>query len=221
MPLTNGQKTTLKNDIAVNTNTIAAGKPFAGTQVKDIPNSADGNIAIADWYSGTASPAYLVWRTDCDAGSIRAATSLAAYTPSDTPPASGGTVQITNDELLYQNRALICQLKQANAIFLLQSQVTLNCTPSNLRQSFSDCMRQIPSGGGGANNDAGWGAAATPGAVRLAMQRACRFIEKLLAVTATGAGNEGAQPRGSDRNPDALGYEGAITGQDVEDARNS
>lgn len=65
MALTAAQLTTLKNDIAANTATIPAGQPwtgsFAGTQVKLVPNTSDGNLAVAGWYNQTASPAFWGW----------------------------------------------------------------------------------------------------------------------------------------------------------------
>lgn len=67
MPLTPAQQATLKTNILANTSTIPAGQPwtgaFAGVQVKDVPNSGDGNVAVAGYYNQTASPNYFVWRT--------------------------------------------------------------------------------------------------------------------------------------------------------------
>lgn len=64
--LTAAQLTTLKNDINANTSAIPAGQPwtgaFAGVQVKDVPNNADGNTAVAGWYNQTAAPNFTVWR---------------------------------------------------------------------------------------------------------------------------------------------------------------
>lgn len=220
MPLTPAQLATLKADIAANTNTIPAGRPFAGTAINALPNTPDANFEIALWYGLTASPAYLAWRTDVSLTALRAAATLANYTPADAPPNSGSTQQITNDQLLYQNRALLCQLKQANAMFALQGIGTLDATSNNARQIFQDCMRNIPSGASGANQDGGWGPPATPGAVRLACQRSARNVEKLFCTAGSGPGNTGADPRGSNTNPDVMGFEGTITGDDVTSARN-
>ncbi len=64
--MTEAQLTTLKNDIAANTNTIPAGQPwtgaFAGVQVKDVPNTGDGNFAVAGWYNQVSTPNYWVWK---------------------------------------------------------------------------------------------------------------------------------------------------------------
>jgi hypothetical protein len=57
--LTAGQLTTLRNHIIANTNLIPAGFPwsggFVGTAVKDVPNTSDGNVAVAGWYNLTAT----------------------------------------------------------------------------------------------------------------------------------------------------------------------
>lgn len=218
MPLTSAQKTALKNDIAANTTTIN------GVQIKDLPNTNDANFDIAAWYSALASPAYVVWSDVVQLKAIRSAVNIGNYTPTDAVPASGSTQQITNDQLVYQNRALACQLKQANAIFLITGEGEINAAPLQLRQSFNDCMTTIPSGASGANQNAGWGTSAAPGAVRLAMQRPALRIEKLLAVASTAApnaGNVGADARGSTTNPDTLAFSGAITESDVTQARAS
>jgi hypothetical protein len=217
MPLTPSQLTTLKADILANTNTIN------GVQIKDIPNNGDGNFAVAGWYSAAAESAYLVWSQSVSLKSIRAAVDLSKFTPSDSPPAAGATTQETNDGLLFQNRALVCQLKQANAIFLIQGEGTVDATTSQYRLNFFDCLTQIPSGTNGASTNAGWGTSAGPGVVRLAMQRAATRAEKLFSVAGTGTGNSGnvgGDARGGNTNPDALVVVGGISASDVNNALN-
>lgn len=215
--MTPAQLATLKADIAANANQIN------GVAIKDMPNNSDASFAIADWYNQNVSPNYTVWNEAAPIKTIRAAVNLANFTPSGAVPASGSTQQITNDQLVYQNRALACQLKQANAIFLIQGEGNVDCSPLQFRQSFNDCMTAIPSGASGANQNAGWGTSAAPGAVRLAMHRLARRIEKLFAVVSTAApnaGNVGADPRGGATNPDTLVLIGTISYQDVDAARN-
>lgn len=59
MPLTTPQLQALKADISANTTAIT----FAGvsTQIKDIPNSSDGNDAIKGWYN-QAHATWTIWR---------------------------------------------------------------------------------------------------------------------------------------------------------------
>ncbi len=214
MALTPAQKTALKADILANANVIASGQ-FAGTAVKDVPNSNDGNIAVAAWYSLAASPTYLVWDQAASKSAFRAAVTLANYTPSDAVPTGPST------DLTYSNRAFLCQLKQANLMFLLSQDGAMDAGGSTLRQAFQDCMRAIPSGASGANQDAGWGTAGSPNAARLTLMRSAKNIEKLFAVAGSGAGNQAGDARGATTNPDVLVYVGGVSSGDVENARNS
>lgn len=220
MPLTAAQITALTNDLAVNTATIVA-SDGATVQIRNITagqKNGDTADAVAKWYNSLVSPNYLVWNTAVSLKTIRSLVNLANYTPTDSPPASTNNVTGTNDALLYQNRALACQLKQANAIFLITGEGQIDCSPLQLRQSFNDCMTTIPSGASGANQNAGWGTSAAPGAVRLAMQRLATNAEKLFGAASTAApnaGNVGADARGSSTNPDTLGYVGAISLNDI------
>lgn len=59
MPLTQAQKTTLKNDIAANANTVTYnGQSVA---ISTLPNDPDANTAIAAWYNLPTSPAFYAW----------------------------------------------------------------------------------------------------------------------------------------------------------------
>lgn len=64
MGLSIAQLQALKADIAANVNTIPAGQPFAGTQVKLVPATEEGNGVVAFWYNLPAAGPYVVWRTD-------------------------------------------------------------------------------------------------------------------------------------------------------------
>lgn len=150
----------------------------------------------------------------------------ATFTPTDSPPAATGNTQGTNDALLYQNRALICQLKQANALWLISGQGSLDPRQNQVRKNFQDCLRQVPSGPSGANADAGWGAPASPGPVRLAFMKKSTIGEKLYSTAGSGVGNDGGT-RGTTTNPDLPGVgvggavlEGEITVANVSEARN-
>jgi hypothetical protein len=66
MALTVAQLQTLKADILANANTIPAGQPwtgsFAGVAVSAVPNTGDGNAAVAGWYNLAATPNFTTWR---------------------------------------------------------------------------------------------------------------------------------------------------------------
>jgi hypothetical protein len=214
MPLTDQQRTTLGQNIAAN----GATAPGTTGAISALPHTEDNAVAVAAWYNLEASPAYKVWSTGVDLKAIRSLVNLANYTPTDAPPSATGNAQGTNDALLFNNRALACQLKQANAIFLVTGEGQIDCSPLQLRQSFNDCMTAIPSGASGANQNAGWGTSAAPGAVRLALQRNATNAQKLFAAAsaaAPNAGNVGTDPRGATTNPDTLVVVDAVTPLDV------
>lgn len=151
-----------------------------------------------------ATPAYFIWRSDGSKMVIGGVIGRSSFTPSDAAPASPST------DVTYQNRALLCQLKQTNAQWLTQGPGTINAQVQQTRQDFKDCLTGIPSGAGGANQDAGWGTAASPGAVRSAMMRAATNFEKLYSVqTGVGntPGNQAADARGASTNPDTPGLD--------------
>jgi hypothetical protein len=69
--LSASQGQALKADIAANTNTVS----FGGTPVaiNALPNNDDANFAIADWYNLTASPAWVVWRSNIPTKDVKLA----------------------------------------------------------------------------------------------------------------------------------------------------
>lgn len=201
MQLTTGQKTTFKAWLTANT---------AGMDEQTAANLANA----------AASPGYFAWRTNADKASVDAQIDKAKYTPADAPPASPST------DMTYQNRALLCQLKQTNAQWLTVGTGGIDARLTGVRQNFKDCLMQIPSGASGVNQDAGWGPAATPGTVRTAMMRTVSNFEKLFVSVASGAGNVGGDARGVNTNPDLMGIgqdglpiEGNVSAQFVSDIR--
>lgn len=67
MPLTPAQLQTLKADLAANTALVEypAGQNVA---INTLPNHPDAHQVIADWYNGTRSPDYWIWRTRVSKG---------------------------------------------------------------------------------------------------------------------------------------------------------
>jgi hypothetical protein len=214
------QKATLKGNIQGNATVIsfngvnlAINAVFNGT-----PLSGGDALIIANWYNQAASPDYLGWAV-VDKSAIDALIDKSTYTPTDAAPASGATAQATNDALLFQNRAIVGQLKQANAQWLTAGAGRLDARVASLRKNFQDCMRQIPMGAAGASLDAGWGAAASPGVVRTGMMRKLTNLEVVFAVVGSGAGNQGADPRGSATNPDVYVVSQVLTANDIQDLK--
>ncbi len=163
--------------------------------------------ASADLANTLANPAYFIWQSAVPPTVLDAQVVKANYTPADAPPASPST------DMTYQNRALLAQLKQTNAQWMTQAtRVTaLDARSVSVRQNLKDCLTSIPTGASGANQDAGWGTAGAPGAVRLAMMRQVSNVEKLFVIVITGPGNDDVVgDRGKTINPDtlALGADG-------------
>lgn len=200
--LTAAQLATLKAALAANTNTVVVGGTTFAINSNDVlptdhlAPSDEAASKVAAFYSALAAPAYNTWNPAADKSAIDSQIIKSNFTPSDAVPASPST------DMTYQNRALLCQLKQSNAIWLTQGGGTLDARVAGMRINFKDCLLQIPSGASGANQDAGWGTAAVPGAARLAMQHSATVAEKLFAVAGAGAGNDGVSARGDAKNPD-------------------
>lgn len=190
MALSTAQLQALKNDIAANTATIN------GVQIKDMPNNSDASDAIANWYNGTASPDFIVWR-DLPMEDVLNLITFANMTPADAVPTTPDlTVQVWNA------RAICCQGKQFNLQNLTIGRTTAPMKRSNYRSAMQDCLTNIPAGASGATVAANWVG------VRDAAKGKANRIEKLLA---TGAGTT--------NSPADVTYEGTISWPDVEAAR--
>jgi hypothetical protein len=216
--LTPAQLTTLKADVAANTNTIPAGQPwtgsFAGMQVKNVPNSGDGNAAIAGWYNLAAAPDFTVWR-DLPMDTVLNAYTPANMTPLDTVPAvttlpsnpTAAQNATYNNQVaalhIWNARANNCQAKQFNFQNLTIGRNTAPMKRSGYRAGLQDCLTNIPAGAGGALIAANW----------VGVRDGAKFL-------ATNAEKLFATGTGTAATPADLSFEGPITGADVENARN-
>lgn len=193
MALTSAQLTALKADIA------------ATPAIASKPNTADGNIEVADYYNQFASPDYFVWRSDVGVDEIFDKITWANFTPQDAPDAT----------VIWSNRSLACQGKQFNLQTMLSGRSAFNAGKATLRGGLNDATTNLPSGSGGASRSGGWAT------ILPILSRKSRRVEKLLAVATSGVGNNGADARGASTNPDLLTFEGTLTYTDIEQARNS
>jgi hypothetical protein len=154
-------------------------------------------VAIQDWplvaiaLNATYAPAYTVWRSSTPAASIADAITWANLTPVDAADVT----------ILMTNRVLICQAKQINLQIMLQGRESVTSNKANLRAGLQDALTAIPSGANGVSQGAGWNA------VKAAMTRSATYAEKILA---TGAGTAAS--------PSDLGFEGQVTGSEVQAA---
>lgn len=130
--------------------------------------NAGATGAMAEWYSATATPDFLVWRTDAQVAGIINAISLDKYTPNDAPD---GTTTWTN-------RVLAAQTKQLNLQLLLQGKTTLDASKATVRAGLRDAVISVPTGAAGANTSPG----GTSGVnVLNACTRKANRIEKLFS----------------------------------------
>ena len=191
MSLTPAQQTALGNDIAVNN--IQVG----GVAIKDLPHTADNAYAVAAWYNTlTTTPFYGNYRA-VPLSLLKGCINWKRLTPTDTPD---GTQT-------WANRSLACQGAQFNVqlLFSTGSNTTLDATQASVVQGLNDALSAVPSGVGGANQDAGW--TGTTGV----KQNICRLAtnaEKLFADTTSA--------NGSARTAAAtFTFEGVVTPDDI------
>ena len=144
--------------------------------------------------NAVASPDYWMWRTAVEKKEIVEAVSQDG---TSFTWAGNGFISRTAGELE-------CWAQLFNS--------TLRCNPSltNVRQAFADVFSGVGN------------AAANRTHLLAVARRKATVVEKLLAVVATGPGNDGGT-RGTTTNPDAFGAgaEGPVTLQNLIDAANS
>ena len=163
------------------------------------PNTTDGNYDLAQLLSIEASPSFWVWSTNADAQAVRAQIDWAKLTPADVPDGTQA----------WANRSLQCQGKQFNLQLLLPMIGTFNGSDSNARAGLQDALTAVRSGVGGASQNAGWNA------VQAALARRAKSIEKIFADT-SGGSDGSTKPLSA-----TMTWEGAISADDVQQARNS
>ena len=140
--------------------------------------------------------AFMVWRSTASADAVMDAILWERFTPADTPDGS----------IIQTNRLLLCQAKQINLQILLQGRQSIATGLINTRKTLTDALLNVPSGAGGAAQDAGW---LGTGRVKPTITRAATVAER---VFATGAGTAG--------NPGDLVFEGQLGVSDVGDVMN-
>ncbi len=172
-----------------------------------LPNNGDGNFALAALLNAPASPASSVWRTDARVSAILDAVDLSKYTPNDAigDADSGDTLHRKN------GRLLTAQTKQMNLQLLLQGRDTLNASPVTVRASLRDAVINLPTGASGAATSPG--GASGVNALNACVRNATE-AEKVLATASQSSDTTGTV------TARVLGFEGQVSGQDVETARN-
>lgn len=171
------------------------------------PMNSDGHNDLAAALSRSASPAFSVWRTDAQVNDIIDAINWSNYTPNEpiSTADSGDALQRKNGWLL------TIQTKQMNLQLMLQGRQTVNASLVNVRAGLRDATIQIPSGASGANTSPG---GASGAAVLGACVRNANEIEKILAMPSAGSDTTGSV------TARVMGYEGRVSAQDIDAARN-
>lgn len=164
------------------------------------PQTSDGYFEIARQLNRTASPLFWVYRSDVPTEDIYACIAWQALTPSD--PAT--------DALLWTNRALACQGKQANLRLLLSGVRSLNATRPNIRAALQDALTGLPSGANGALQSAGWAVVRDN-----ALARPATVAERLFALTST------AQDGSTPAKAATATHDGLLSVSDIDQARHT
>lgn len=151
----------------------------------------DGRInALVAAYNAPSSPTFTVWKNETPQADVNDAIVWANFTPLDDADGSQ----------LFENRALVCLLKQNNVLGLLRMDPVATGKP-NVRAGLADSLLNVPSAAGGNKQSAGWAA------VKTTISRIATRAEKLFA---TGAG--------SVASPGTLVFLGDVTDADIEAA---
>ena len=199
--LTTAQLATFKSAIQANTATIPSGQTwtnsFAGVQVKFIPNTPDGNATVAGWYNQQANPNFFGNFASVQVNDILNAITWKNFTPTDAVP-----VDTALNVAIWNARNAMCQTLQMNVQNLIIGRLTIDATKGKIRSGFQDSLSTVPSGTGGANQDAGWAA------VQKILCRKGTFGEALFADTSSGNG-------GGNTTAATFTFEGLLVPDDV------
>lgn len=171
------------------------------------PQTSDGYAGLAQALNQPANPLFSVWRTDAPVSAILDAINFGLYTPNDVVGAAD------TDPVLSRKIGwlLTAQTKQMNLQLMLQGRDRFNAAPPNARGGLRDAVIQLPTGAGGANTAPGGASGVT---VLTACTRNATEAEKILATASQGSDTTGTV------TARVLGFEGALSGQDVEAARS-
>jgi hypothetical protein len=162
------------------------------------PNNGDGNLDVAAAYNLAAAPAFYVWDRAASVAAILNGLNYANFTPNDAPNQATEVAGQT-----WENRAMLVQIKQINLQMMLQGRESFDATRVNNRTGLQDATENVPTGNNGNNRTGGW-----PNILPV-LSRACTRAEKLFA---TGTGTQAV--------PAVAAFEGQVSPQDVETARN-
>ena len=163
------------------------------------PNNTDGAFGIAALLNAYPAVDFNVWMTNASTQAVIDAVDGSKYTPTD---AADGTA-------IYTNRILACQTKQISFQTLVQGRETIDASKSNVRSWLRDAVIQVPAGSAGALLAPGGASGAT------ALAACIRKATEIEQILSTGSATTGST------TANLLGFEGVISYQEVDAARNS
>lgn len=172
------------------------------------PNNGVGDAFIAEALNLLASPNFPVWRTDVPVQDVFNAIDWAVYTPTD--PVTDAQLANALAAERATTRLMVIQTKQMNLQNMLMGRITIDASKANIRAGLRDAVIQVPAGAAGANVNPG----GTSGnnVLNACVRPATRAEKVLVAQTNISTGGVTAN---------ILGFEGEITVQDVNQARNA
>lgn len=173
------------------------------------PNNGVGDAAIAAALNLPANPALPVWKTDAKVRDIFDAIDWALYTPSDA--VSDAVLANALAAERATTRLMVIQTKQMNLQNMTMGREALDASRANIRAGIRDAVIQVPAGAAGALVAPGGASGVN---VLNTMVRSATRAEKVL-VQGGGPITTGTV------SASLLGFEGALTIEDISTARNA
>lgn len=112
---------------------------------------SDNFLAVRTAYNLPASPAWFVYRSALPVEVILNALNYTNFTPNDDPNQATATAA-----QVWENRAMLVQIKQMNLQLLLQGRSVFDATKPNLRAGLEDATASLPTGNNGNARSGGW-----------------------------------------------------------------
>lgn len=157
--------------------------------------------------NSAAAPDFFVYWSAVPVELVLDKINYANYTPNDDPSQANATAA-----QVWENRAMLIQLKQINLQLLLQGRGTFDATKTTQRTGLRDATESLPSGTNGNNRVGGWLN------IEPVLARKATVGEKLFA---SGGGNGSTAVLAANLGVgfDGSLCEGQVTAENVNDAR--
>lgn len=155
-----------------------------------------------------AAPAFYIYDSAVRVDAILDKLNYTNYTPNDPPDQANATAA-----QVWENRAMLVQLKQINLQLIMQGRGTVDATKSTIRAGIQDATQNLPTGAAGANRSGGWSN------IQPILARKATVGEKLFA-TGANDGSTNVLPKDVGLNAAGDLLQGQINSQNISDARS-